>query len=140
MTVRLTDADAIEPGEYRRLRAAVGWAEPDVTDAVLAEALRSTWNVTARTDGALVGMARVLDDGALYASVWDMIVDPAHQRAGIGRAIFERVLLRTGGRTLVGLVATAAGEPLYRAAGFAEQSRGSTALFRRGSMSDSTAP
>ena len=27
---------------------------------------------------------RLLDDGALYATVWDMIVDPAHQRAGQG--------------------------------------------------------
>jgi GNAT superfamily N-acetyltransferase len=133
MTVRLTDGDAIEPGEYRRLRGSVGWAEPAIADSVLAQALRSTWNVTARGgDGVLVGMARVLDDGALYASVWDMIVDPAHQRAGIGRSIFERVLARTDGRTLVGLVATAVGAPIYRAAGFTEESRGSRALFRRG--------
>jgi GNAT superfamily N-acetyltransferase len=77
-------------------------------------------------------MARLLDDGALYATVWDMIVAPPRQRSGIGRAIFESVLARAGGRSLVGLVATAAGEPMYRAAGFGERSGGSTALFRRG--------
>jgi len=131
--MRLTDGDSLGPDEYRRLRATVGWDAPATSDDVLAGALATTWNVTARDDdGTLVGMARLLDDGALYATVWDMIVDPAHQRAGIGRAIFDRVLARTDGRTLVGLVATAAGEPMYRAAGFAERSRGSTALFRRG--------
>jgi GNAT superfamily N-acetyltransferase len=131
--MRLTEGDSLGPDEYRRLRAAVGWDAPACSEDVLAAALATTWNVTARDqDGTLVGMARVLDDGALYATVWDMIVDPAHQRAGIGRAIFDRVLGRADGRTLVGLVATAAGEPMYRAAGFAERSRGSTALFRRG--------
>ena len=61
-----------------------------------------------------------------------MVVDPPLQHTGIGRAIFERVLARAGGRSLVDLVATAAGEPMYRAAGFAERNGGSSALFRRG--------
>jgi GNAT superfamily N-acetyltransferase len=131
--LRLTEGDRIDPVEYRRLRHSTGWDDPAVDDDILAAALDTTWNVTARDEqGGLVGMARLLDDGALYATVWDMIVDPPHQHAGIGRAIFESVLARAGGRSLVSLVATAAGEPMYRAAGFGERSRGSTALFRRG--------
>jgi GNAT superfamily N-acetyltransferase len=131
--MRLTEGDQLDPGEYRRLRGAVGWSDPGVDDDILGAALDSTWNVTARNDaGELLGMARLLDDGALYATVCDMVVDPAHQHTGIGRAIFERILARAGGRSLVGLVATSAGEPMYRAAGFAEQNGGSTALFRRG--------
>jgi GNAT superfamily N-acetyltransferase len=131
--MQLTEGDRLDLGEYRRLRGAVGWAEPGVDDDILAAALDATWNVTARDDaGQLLGMARLLDDGALYATVCDMVVDPPHQHTGVGRAIFERILARAGGRSLVGLVATSAGEPMYRAAGFAEQSGGSTALFRRG--------
>jgi GNAT superfamily N-acetyltransferase len=131
--MRLTEGDRLDPGEYRRLRRAVGWSEPAVDDDIMSAALDATWNVTARDDaGELLGMARLLDDGALYATVCDMVVDPPHQHAGIGRAIFERILARAGGRSLLGLVATSAGEPMYRAAGFGEQSDGSTALFRRG--------
>jgi GNAT superfamily N-acetyltransferase len=131
--MRLTEGDQLDPGEYRRLRRAVGWEEPAVDDDILAAALDATWNVTARDDaGELVGMARLLDDGALYATVWDMVVAPAHQRTGVGRVIFDSVLARAGGRSLVSLVATASGEPMYRAAGFAERGRGSIALFRRG--------
>jgi GNAT superfamily N-acetyltransferase len=131
--MRLTEGDRLDPGEYRRLRGAVGWSEPSVDDDILGAALDATWNVTARDDaGELLGMARLLDDGALYATVCDMVVDPPHQHTGIGRAIFERILARAGGRSLVALVATSAGEPMYRAAGFAEEDGGATALFRRG--------
>ena len=131
--MQLTEGDRLDPVEYRRLRGAVGWSDPGVDDDILGAALDSTWNVTARDDaGELLGMARLMDDGALYATVCDMVVDPSHQHSGIGRAIFERILARAGGRSLVGLVATSAGEPMYRAAGFAERIRGSAALFRRG--------
>ena len=107
-------------------------ASPEQGDAELAAALEVSWNVTARIpDGRLVGLARVLDDGVLYASVWDLIVLPERQRGGIGRALLAAVLEQMAGRRLVSLVSTAAGEALYRSAGFAETDGRSTALFRR---------
>ena len=124
--------DLVAPGEYRALLGAVGWQPPREPDAIVRRALEATWNVTARaTDGTLVGLARVLDDGLLYASVWDVIVVPEYQRQGIGHALVAHVLDRTAGRRLVSLIATAAGEALYRAEGFSERDRRSTALFRR---------
>jgi ribosomal protein S18 acetylase RimI-like enzyme len=125
--------DRVSPAEYRSLLAAVRWRPLEQGDAELAVALAASWNVTARTaDGRLVGLARVLDDGVLYASVWDVIVLPERQRGGIGRALLAAVLEQTAGRRLVSLVSTAAGEALYRSAGFAETDGRSTALFRRG--------
>ena len=129
--MRYAEGDRLAPAEYRRLRAAAGWPDPALADAALAETLAASWNVTARDDeGALVGMGRVHDDG-LYASIWDMIVLPDHRGRGVGGAIFERMLARCRGRSLVSLVATPYGAPMYRAAGFSEESRGSVALFRR---------
>ena len=124
--------DRVTPAEYRSLLRAVRWRPLEQGDAELAVALEASWNVTARTaDGRLVGLARVLDDGVLYASVWDVIVLPERQRGGIGRALLAAVLEQTSGRRLVSLVSTAAGEALYRSAGFAETDGRSTALFRR---------
>jgi len=129
--VRYAECDRLAPAEYRRLRAAAGWPDPSLDDAALAETLASSWNVTARDDeGALVGMGRVHDDG-LYASIWDMIVLPDYRNQGIGKAILERMLAHCRGRSLISLVATPYGAPMYRAAGFSEESRGSIALFRR---------
>ena len=125
------EGDRLAPAEYRRLRAATGWPDPALDDAALGETLGATWNVTARADdGALVGMGRLQDDG-LYASIWDMIVLPDQRRQGIGRELLDRMLARCRGRSLVALVATPYGAPMYRAAGFSEESRGSIALFRR---------
>ena len=101
-------------------------------DADLEAALGISWNVTARTrDGQLIALARVLDAGVLYASVWDILVLPERQRRGIGRALLNAVLEQTAGRRLVSLIATPAGEALYRSAGFAETDGRSTALFMR---------
>src|SRR5262249_15253345 len=121
--------DRVDPDEYRSLLAAVGWSVPDQADADIAAALRYSWNVTVRTvAGELVGLARVLDDGVMYASVWDLIVVPDWQRRGIGRALLAAVMERTAGRRLVSLIATATGEALYRSAGFAETDGRSTAM------------
>jgi GNAT superfamily N-acetyltransferase len=129
--VRYADGDRLAPAEYRQLRAAAAWSDPDLDDAALAGTLAATWNVTARDDdGTLIGMGRVQDDG-LYASIWDMIVLPDHRGQGIGRELLQRMLHHCGGRSLVSLVATPYGAPIYRAAGFAEESRGSIALFLR---------
>jgi GNAT superfamily N-acetyltransferase len=124
--------DRVNPAEYRLLLAAVKWRPLEQDDVEVATALEASWNVTARTsDGRLVGLARVLDDGVLYASVWDVIVRPERQRGGVGRALMAAVLEQTAGRRLVSLVSTVAGEALYRSAGFAETDGRSTALFRR---------
>jgi GNAT superfamily N-acetyltransferase len=132
--------DRVTPAEYRSLLAAVEWRPLQQDDTEVAAALDASWNVTARTsDGRLVGLARVLDDGVLYASVWDVIVLPERQRSGIGRALLAAVLDQTAGRRLVSLVSTAAGEALYRSAGFAETDGRSTALFRRAHEPESLA-
>jgi len=131
--VEIMDGDRVSPAEYRALRASVAWSEPAIDDAALFRALQVSWNVTARTrDGELVGLARVIDDGALYASIWDVIVLPGRQRGGLGTRLFDRAMERVGRRSLVALVGTAAGAPLYRRAGFVPNDDRSTCMFRRG--------
>jgi GNAT superfamily N-acetyltransferase len=128
----IVEDDRVAVAEYRMLREVVGWDAVRAGEDELQTALDRTWNVTARSaDGRLVALARVLDDGALYASVWDMMVVPELQRRGVGRALFDRVIARVGGRNLVSLVATPAGKELYRSTGFSQESRGAVGMFRR---------
>jgi GNAT superfamily N-acetyltransferase len=121
----------LEAAEYRRLRTAVGWSAPPTDDAAVQAALDRTWNVVAREGGEIVGIGRLLDDGALYATIWDMIVVPESQRRGIGSAILAPLLERAAGRTIVTLVATPAGRPLYERFGFRPESEGSVAMLLR---------
>ena len=55
------------------------------------------------SDGTLVGVGRVLDDGGLYASVWDLIVHPEWRGKGIGTSLVERALEECQDRRLVAL-------------------------------------
>lgn len=138
----IDEGAAVTAGDYRALLASVGWRAVEAPDDVLDAALGRTWNLTARTrgDGRLVGLARVLDDGLIYASIWDVIVAPDWQRRGIARGLMERAMARVGSRRLVGLVATPAGDALYRSLGFAETSNGSRALFLRPAAPPPTEP
>lgn len=69
---------------------AVGWgaytAEPEILERAL---LGSRCVVTARRDGALLGLARVVGDGAVIAYLQDVLVRPATQGQGIGRRLVE---------------------------------------------------
>lgn len=72
---------------------AVGWsaytAHPETLERSL---LGSRHVVTARRDGVLLGLARVVGDGAVLAYLQDVLVRPEVQGQGIGRRLVEEVL------------------------------------------------
>ena len=128
---------AVAPDELIALRRSAGWAEVAVTDYDVREALERTWNVTVRdASGRLVALARLLDDGVFYATLWDMLVLPEYRRRGLGSHMLSLVIERCRGRQIVSLVATAAGRALYERAGFAQESRGSVGMLRRQGAGD----
>lgn len=80
-------------GETLDLYDAVGWsaytARPETLDRSL---LGSRHVVTARRDGALLGLARVVGDGATLAYLQDVLVHPEVQGEGIGRRLVDEAL------------------------------------------------
>ena len=50
--------------------------------------------VTARVDAELVGFCNVVSDGLTHAWLQDVIVDPARQRSGIGKAMVDLAIDR----------------------------------------------
>ncbi len=79
--------------EVLELYRAVQWTtytnNPPVLQAALAGSSRI---VVARVDGYLVGLARVISDGATIAYLQDVLVHPDHRRAGIGAALVRAAL------------------------------------------------
>jgi ribosomal protein S18 acetylase RimI-like enzyme len=53
------------------------------------EALGRTINVTAWEGDRRVGCVRILTDGYLFGTIPEILVDPAHQRRGVGRKLME---------------------------------------------------
>jgi len=77
--------------EYRSLFESAGWTSSiAISDDVLKMAIDSSWYwVSAFDNGRLVGIGRLVSDGALYAFVCDMIVLPEYQAQGIGKSILK---------------------------------------------------
>ena len=110
------------PEEYATFRAHVRW--PAVDPAQAAHGLRASLaSVIARdVDGALVGMGRVVGDGAVYLYLQDVIVLEEWRGRGIGTRITEALLDHVrelgGPGTFVGLMAAGGIAPFYERFGF----------------------
>lgn len=80
------------------LYTSVGWTSYTDEPAVLLRALRaSALVVTCRDDAEkLVGMARAISDDATICYVQDILVHPAVQGSGAGRAMLEAIQSRYG--------------------------------------------
>jgi GNAT superfamily N-acetyltransferase len=87
----------------------------------------TAWHAVARVDGVFAGRAWSFATGP-HAGVYDMDVWPIFRRRGLGRALLRAVCsgARTAGAQMATLNATAEGEPLYTAEGFARLGQGIT--------------
>ena len=76
-----------------RLYDAVGWSAYTDAPQTLASGLAGSAQVAVAWEGQdLVGLARVVSDGHTVCYLQDVLVDPRHQRTGLGRRLVELVL------------------------------------------------
>lgn len=76
-----------------RLYDTVGWSVYTETPDTLAAALAGSTRIAVAWDGGeLVGLARVISDGHTICYLQDVLVDPRHQRTGLGRNLVELIL------------------------------------------------
>lgn len=124
-----TDA-ALSPDEVNAAYAWVEWPhrEPWRLEAI---SRSCTWFAARSDDGDLVGVARILDDGGLHASLWDVIVHPDRQRRGIGSALVRAALAQCEDRRIVAIVSTPAAVEFFAALGFMPASHGHEAMYLR---------
>ena len=119
----------IEPGgtatreELLELYGEVGWTaytkDPDALERAVAG---SSFVVTARQDGRLVGLARAISDGVTICYLQDVLVAPDAQRTGIATALVRAVLDRyaTARQTVLLTDAEPAQRAFYESLGLTE--------------------
>jgi Acetyltransferases len=77
--------------ELLALYDSVGWTAYTRDPLTLFNAVSASLAViTARVDGQLVGLARIIGDGYTVSYLQDILVHPHFQRCGIGRGLFRR--------------------------------------------------
>lgn len=88
------DVDVLEqaplPEEYCQLRVAAGLSEKSLAAAEIGLE-NGLYSLCIRDQGVLIGMGRVIGDGACFFQVVDIAVDPAYQGCGLGKLIMERI-------------------------------------------------
>ena len=117
------DDKSISWTQVTALFHAVGWGERNA-DAVRDAFARSTFKVFAFEGTELIGFGRTIDDGKFYATVVDVVVSPAHQRKGVGRAIVEDLQSRMQGFLMVTLTALPEVQPFYKRLGWRRMATG----------------
>ncbi|MBD5533607.1 MAG: GNAT family N-acetyltransferase [Lachnospiraceae bacterium] len=120
--VQLVD-NILQAEDFVRLRIETGFAEVPVEHA--RKALQNGLpNVSAIYHGELVGMGRLVGDGAMYWYLQEIIVLPEFQRKGIGTMIVNHLIdyakanSITGKFTTIGGVSAKGKEPFYKKMGF----------------------
>ena len=93
LDVSLTDAAGLDVDRVLALYDAVGWTAYTSSPDTLSAALSGSDAIAAAYVGTeLVGLARVISDGASICYLQDVLVRPGFQRRGIGRRLVQLVL------------------------------------------------
>lgn len=116
-------ANKITLDEYLSIRSAVNWKQLSKTQASAA-LKNSLYLMGAYEDGRLIGMGRVVGDGAVICYVQDLIVLPNYQGRGVGsmvlKALTEYVksITEPGTEMMFGLMCAKGREQFYEKHGF----------------------
>ena len=119
----------LSPEDFIRLKVETGFWERPVEQVKIALD-NGLFNVTAVCDGKVVGMGRLVGDGAMYWYLQEIIVLPEYQGCGIGKSIVNRLLKYIkdnsipGTNVSIGLTAVKGKEPFYEKLGFNVHSQG----------------
>ena len=110
----------ITPKEYLHIRSTVNWKVLSVRQAELA--IKNSLHFVKAVDenGNLIGMGRIVGDGAVICYIQDLVVVPEAQGSGVGSIILKHLIayvegLREEGTTMMLCLMCAKGrEPFYQ--------------------------
>jgi predicted N-acetyltransferase YhbS len=117
--VKIRSLTAIDLSAAQRLREQAGWNQTDDDwRRLLAWSPDGCW--VAELDGQIVGTTTVTAYGRRIAWIGMVLVDEAHRRQGIGRALLSHAIAYLERRAVqtIALDSTPEGQPLYARLGF----------------------
>lgn len=77
----------------------------------------SLYCITVKENDQIIGMGRIVGDGAIYFYIQDIVVHPEYQKHGIGNEIMNLLVkylnINAPDKAFVGLFASEGNEPFY---------------------------
>ena len=109
--------------EFVYLTEVVGWGSPNIKQIEIA--LKNTiYSISVEMNGKIIGMGRIIGDGARIFYIQDIVIHPDYQRIGIGTQIMEKLLNYienlpfSSHNIMVGLMSAKGKEGFYERFGF----------------------
>jgi ribosomal protein S18 acetylase RimI-like enzyme len=90
--ITYSDKNDFDAAQMVRLFHQAPWAKDRTTEEAKEMLCHTDLTVCAWDRDVLVGFGRVLTDFVYRATIWDVIVDQAYQKQGIGAEIVQRIL------------------------------------------------
>jgi len=110
--------------DFLLLRKKVGWGELEA-DLAQKSINNSLFHVTIYHDQQLIGMGRVVGDGAMYFYIQDVVVDPDFHNQGLGTELMDTIegyLRYTADKgSTIGLLAAQGKESFYARYGYVQR-------------------
>ena len=120
--------------EYIYLCSSVGWENFMNFDVAETSIRNSVFSVIVKENNNIIGMGRVVGDGAVYLYVQDIVVHPAHQGKGIGEDIMSALLTylqkNAPDKAFIGLFASKVNEAFYEKNDFKNYAPNMTGMFK----------
>ena len=124
---------SINPEEYLGLRATTNWLPVSREQAVIALS-NDLFSVCVLHNRELVGIGRLIGDGAVYYYIQDIIVKPEYQDRGIGSRIMESLenylIKNAPAGSFVGLMAAEDTEGFYKQYGYEKRASNRPGMFK----------
>lgn len=77
--------------EFVYLTESVGWGCPNIEQIEIA--LKNTiYSISVKVDGKIIGMGRIVGDGARIFYIQDVVIHPDYQSMGIGIQIMKKLI------------------------------------------------
>ena len=119
--------------EYKYLCESVGWTNYMNFEVVETSLKNSIHCIMVKENEQIVGMGRIVGDGAIYFYIQDIVVHPDYQKHGIGNEIMNHLVeyLKTNApdKAFVGLFASQGKETFYEKFNFKDFSPNMTGMF-----------
>lgn len=120
--------------EYVYLCSSVGWKNFMNFDVAETSIRNSVFSVIVKENHNIIGMGRIVGDGAIYFYIQDIVVHPEYQGKGIGKEIMKALMKylkeNAPDKAFVGLFASEGKDEFYEKYDFKNYSPNMTGMFK----------
>ena len=119
--------------EYQALRKTTGWSNLE-DEAVKVALENDLFSVCIFDQEQIIGIGRVIGDGAIYYYIQDVIVHPNYQNKGIGKIIMESIetylFQFAKNNAFIGLMAAEGVKEFYKKFGYQERAPEKPGMYK----------